>query len=298
MSLARLVCLVLASKSSWRPCAEHSCVVHIESGYTAHHTHSTRAFEILEEKNQDLGNSIEEYHPSGSLGWKTWGAWLDCSKLCDGGKKTRHRVCLEAKGISGTCHGPFQETRNCNEQKCPEPHEVCAEENYWVDWSRTLAGQSTVSRCPTNATGFIARRCLMDESGNTAWEDPSFAYCISNEYRKLQVDILEHLSKGHRILAGEGMSRVTTDLLDLSLKRQVYSGDLLASVEILSNITQTFIRASYNPSSEDIQNDTKLDRECAVGLLENDIETQDAPYTVTPLCTILRFILQSPLVAQ
>uniref|UniRef100_A0A8C4QYN8 G-protein coupled receptors family 2 profile 1 domain-containing protein n=1 Tax=Eptatretus burgeri TaxID=7764 RepID=A0A8C4QYN8_EPTBU len=199
MSLARLVCLVLASKSSWRPCAEHSCVVHIESGYTAHHTHSTRAFEILEEKNQDLGNSIEEYHPS-------------------------------------------------------EPHEVCAEENYWVDWSRTLAGQSTVSRCPTNATGFIARRCLMDESGNTAWEDPSFAYCISNEYRKLQVDILEHLSKGHRILAGEGMSRVTTDLLDLSLKRQVYSGDLLASVEILSNITQTFIRASYNPSSEDIQN--------------------------------------------
>ena len=49
------------------------------------------------------------------------------------------------------------------------------------------------------------------------------------------------------------MSQVTTVLLDLTQRRNFYAGDLLSSVEILRNVTDTFKRASYEPSSDDVQ---------------------------------------------
>ncbi|TNN62963.1 Adhesion G protein-coupled receptor B3 [Liparis tanakae] len=63
-----------------------------------------------------------------------------------------------------------------------------------------------------------------------------------------------HLAKGQRMLAGDGMSQVTKNLLDLTQRRNFYAGDLLSSVEILRNVTETFKRASYEPSSDDVQN--------------------------------------------
>lgn len=62
-----------------------------------------------------------------------------------------------------------------------------------------------------------------------------------------------HLAKGQRNLAGDGMSQVTKVLLDLTQRRNFYAGDLLSSVEILRNVTDTFKRASYEPSSDDVQ---------------------------------------------
>ncbi|TNN00092.1 hypothetical protein fugu_013124 [Takifugu bimaculatus] len=56
------------------------------------------------------------------------------------------------------------------------------------------------------------------------------------------------------MLAGDGMSQVTKNLLDLTQRRNFYAGDLLSSVEILRNVTETFKRASYEPSSDDVQN--------------------------------------------
>uniref|UniRef100_A0A4W5PKX3 AGRL2-4 GAIN subdomain A domain-containing protein n=2 Tax=Salmoninae TaxID=504568 RepID=A0A4W5PKX3_9TELE len=50
------------------------------------------------------------------------------------------------------------------------------------------------------------------------------------------------------------MSQVTKTLLDLTQRRNFYAGDLLSSVEILRNVTDTFKRASYEPSSDDVQN--------------------------------------------
>ncbi|KAK2508263.1 hypothetical protein MC885_007550, partial [Smutsia gigantea] len=66
--------------------------------------------------------------------------------------------------------------------------------------------------------------------------------------------IKEHLAKGQRMLAGDGMSQVTKTLLDLTQRKNFYAGDLLMSVEILRNVTDTFKRASYIPASDGVQN--------------------------------------------
>uniref|UniRef100_A0A8D2P3P1 Adhesion G protein-coupled receptor B2 n=1 Tax=Zosterops lateralis melanops TaxID=1220523 RepID=A0A8D2P3P1_ZOSLA len=55
------------------------------------------------------------------------------------------------------------------------------------------------------------------------------------------------------VLAGEGMSQVVRSLLELMARKTYYSGDLLFSVDILRNVTDTFKRATYIPSSEDVQ---------------------------------------------
>lgn len=69
----------------------------------------------------------------------------------------------------------------------------------------------------------------------------------------LFLEVHGHLAKGQRMLAGNGMSQVTKNLLDLTQRRNFYAGDLLSSVEILRNVTETFKRASYEPSSDDVQ---------------------------------------------
>ena len=58
---------------------------------------------------------------------------------------------------------------------------------------------------------------------------------------------------GQRMLAGDGMSQVTKTLLDLTQRKNFYAGDLLMSVEILRNVTDTFKRASYIPASDGVQ---------------------------------------------
>lgn len=69
----------------------------------------------------------------------------------------------------------------------------------------------------------------------------------------LFVEVQGHLAKGQNMLAGDGMSQVTKNLLDLTQRRNFYAGDLLSSVEILRNVTETFKKASYEPLSDDIQ---------------------------------------------
>lgn len=49
------------------------------------------------------------------------------------------------------------------------------------------------------------------------------------------------------------MSQVVRSLLELMARKTYYSGDLLFSVDILRNVTDTFKRATYIPSSEDVQ---------------------------------------------
>lgn len=69
----------------------------------------------------------------------------------------------------------------------------------------------------------------------------------------LTLQLREHLAKGQRTLAGEGMSQIVRSLLELLQRRSYYSGDLLFSTEILRNVTDTFKRATYIPAPDDVQ---------------------------------------------
>ncbi|XP_063299040.1 adhesion G protein-coupled receptor B3 isoform X3 [Pelobates fuscus] len=187
--------------------------------------------------------------------WNQWGHWSGCSRSCDGGWEKRTRTCQGAATAGHQCEGSGEDTRRCNEQRCPAPYEICPEDYLMsMEWRRTPAGDLAFNRCPLNATGTTSRRCSLDLHGIAFWEQPSFARCISAEYRHLQLSIKEHLAKGQRTLAGEGMSQVTKTLLDLTQRKHFYAGDLLISVEILRNVTDTFKRASYIPASDGVQN--------------------------------------------
>ncbi|KAM6997049.1 adhesion G protein-coupled receptor B3 isoform 14-T15 [Tautogolabrus adspersus] len=188
--------------------------------------------------------------------WNPWGPWSGCSKSCDGGWQRRARVCQGAAQTGQQCDGNGEEVRKCSDQRCPAPYEICPED-YAVSmvWRRTPSGELAFNRCPPNATGTTSRRCSLDHRGMAFWEQPSYARCITNEFRYLQQsEVQGHLAKGQRMLAGDGMSQVTKNLLDLTQRRNFYAGDLLSSVEILRNVTETFKRASYEPSSDDVQN--------------------------------------------
>ncbi|XP_055771841.1 adhesion G protein-coupled receptor B3-like isoform X1 [Salvelinus fontinalis] len=205
--------------------------------------------------------SRECYNPDCTANgqWNPWGPWSGCSKSCDGGWQRRARVCQGAAVTGQQCEGTGDEVRKCSDQRCPAPYEICLED-YTVSmvWRRTPSGELAFNRCPPNATGTTSRRCSLDHRGVAYWEPPSYARCITNEYRYLQQSvglssIQGHLAKGQGKLAGDGMSQVTKTLLDLTQRRNFYAGDLLSSVEILRNVTDTFKRASYEPSSDDVQ---------------------------------------------
>uniref|UniRef100_A0A8C5NBP8 Adhesion G protein-coupled receptor B3 n=1 Tax=Gouania willdenowi TaxID=441366 RepID=A0A8C5NBP8_GOUWI len=198
---------------------------------------------------------IEDKCVSANGQWNPWGPWSGCSKSCDGGWQKRARVCQGAAATGQQCDGNGEEVRKCSEQRCPAPYEICPED-YAVSmvWRRTPSGELAFNRCPPNATGTTSRRCSLDHRGMAFWEQPSYARCITNEFRYLQQSVQGHLAKGQRMLAGDGMSQVTKNLLDLTQRRSFYAGDLLSSVEILRNVTETFKRASYEPSSDDVQN--------------------------------------------
>ncbi|MCI4395439.1 hypothetical protein PGIGA_G00180340 [Pangasianodon gigas] len=190
----------------------------------------------------------------GGGNWGAWNQWSLCSKTCDSGWQRRFRMC-EGTGIQNyPCDGSGEEVRSCNDKKCPAPHEICKDEYQGLmTWKRASAGETVYNKCPSNATGSASRRCLLDANGVAYWGPPSFARCISLEYRYLHLSLREHLAKGQRTLAGEGMSQIVRSLLELMSRHSYYSGDLLFSVEILRNVTDTFKRATYIPAPDDVQ---------------------------------------------
>ncbi|XP_060721657.1 adhesion G protein-coupled receptor B2 isoform X2 [Tachysurus vachellii] len=190
----------------------------------------------------------------GGGNWGAWNQWSLCSKTCDSGWQRRFRMC-EGTGIQNyPCDGTGEEVRSCNDKKCPASHEICKDEYQGLlTWKRASAGETVYNKCPSNATGSASRRCLLDANGVAYWGPPSFARCISLEYRYLHLSLREHLAKGQRTLAGEGMSQIVRSLLELMSRHSYYSGDLLFSVEILRNVTDTFKRATYIPAPDDVQ---------------------------------------------
>ncbi|XP_039185599.1 adhesion G protein-coupled receptor B2 isoform X7 [Crotalus tigris] len=186
--------------------------------------------------------------------WGPWSEWNLCSKTCDAGWQKRFRMCQGTGAQDYPCEGSGEEVKTCNEKKCPAFHEMCKDESIaLMTWKKASAGETVYNKCPSNATGSASRQCLLNNHGVAYWSLPSFARCISHEYRYLHLSLREHLAKGQRMLAGEGMSQVVRSLLELVARRSYYSGDLLFSVEILRNVTDTYKRATYIPSSDDVQ---------------------------------------------
>ena len=53
--------------------------------------------------------------------WGDWSSWTVCDKLCDGGKRKRHRFCDNPFPLHGgaDCSEKRHETEDCNTQSCP-----------------------------------------------------------------------------------------------------------------------------------------------------------------------------------
>ncbi|XP_034092620.1 adhesion G protein-coupled receptor B2 isoform X12 [Gymnodraco acuticeps] len=244
------------------------------------------------ECNGDHQESRECTNPSctGGGNWGTWNHWSLCSKTCDSGLQHRSRLC-EGTGDQGyPCEGSGEEVRACNEKKCPAPHEICNEDNLLsMSWKRASAGETVYNKCPTNATGSASRRCMLDNNGVAFWGPPSFARCVSLEYRYLHLSLREHLAKGQRTLAGEGMSQIVRTLLELLQRGSYYSGDLLFSTEILRNVTDTFKRATYVPAPDDVQ---KLFQVVSLMLDMDNVEKWEDAHQVAPGAALLMRILE------
>ncbi|KAF4792974.1 adhesion G protein-coupled receptor B2 [Turdus rufiventris] len=184
--------------------------------------------------------------------WGPWNHWSLCSKTCDTGWQRRFRMC-EGTGMQGyPCEGSGEEVKTCNEKKCPAYHEMCKDEYVMLmTWKKTAAGEIIYNKCPPNATALLCPRGSGDHKRHSA-----LAGGGGNRVTPLSpplYQLREHLAKGQRVLAGEGMSQVVRSLLELMARKTYYSGDLLFSVDILRNVTDTFKRATYIPSSEDVQ---------------------------------------------
>lgn len=63
----------------------------------------------------------------------------------------------------------------------------------------------------------------------------------------------DHLSKAQRGLVGDGVSEVMTKLRVTSSDGTSYSGDLLAIIDVLKNMTEIFRRSYYSPSNADMR---------------------------------------------
>uniref|UniRef100_A0A8C2Q1Y0 Adhesion G protein-coupled receptor B1 n=1 Tax=Cyprinus carpio TaxID=7962 RepID=A0A8C2Q1Y0_CYPCA len=187
--------------------------------------------------------------------WQLWSSWDGCTKTCGGGSQQRQRVCYGPFFGGVSCPGDREEVRRCNEKRCPEPHEICDEENFSnVVWKKTPAGDTAAVRCPPNAVGLILRRCSLDDEGIAYWENPTYMKCVSNDYRSIQTLTRDHLSKAQRGLVGDGVSEVMTKLRVTSSDGTSYSGDLLAIIDVLKNMTEIFRRSYYSPSNADMRN--------------------------------------------
>ncbi|KAM8869520.1 adhesion G protein-coupled receptor B1-like isoform 2-T2 [Spinachia spinachia] len=187
--------------------------------------------------------------------WHPWSLWSGCSKTCGGGSQQKNRICYGPFFGGQACPGERDEVRSCNERRCPEPHEICGEDNFSnVVWKTTPAGDTAAVRCPPNAVGLILRRCTLDEEGLAYWENPTYMKCISNDYRSIQTSTRDHLSKAQRGVVGDGVSDVMNKLKVTSSDGTSYSGDLLAIVDVLKNMTEIFRRAYYSPSMADMRN--------------------------------------------
>uniref|UniRef100_H3DJM8 Adhesion G protein-coupled receptor B1 n=1 Tax=Tetraodon nigroviridis TaxID=99883 RepID=H3DJM8_TETNG len=187
--------------------------------------------------------------------WHAWSSWGSCSKTCGGGVQQRQRVC-EGPFFGGEpCPGEKGEQKRCNERRCPEPHEICAEQNTGeAVWRKTPAGDEAAVACPSDASGLILRRCTLDAVGLASWENPTYVKCVSKNYENIQLLARDYISKSQTGQSMDGFAEVISRLRFSSDEGAKYSGDLLAIMEILKNTTELYKGNGLKLSNADVEN--------------------------------------------
>lgn len=187
--------------------------------------------------------------------WHSWTTWGSCSKTCGGGVQQRQRVC-EGPFFGGEpCNGDNREQKRCNEKRCPEPHEICPEQNTGdIVWKKTPAGDMAAIPCPSDASGLILRRCTLDAVGLAFWENPSHIKCVSKNYENIQTLSQDYNAKAQMGQSVDGVAEVISRLRFSSDEGAKYSGDLLAVMEILKNTTELYKATRLRLSNADVEN--------------------------------------------
>uniref|UniRef100_S4RC60 G-protein coupled receptors family 2 profile 1 domain-containing protein n=1 Tax=Petromyzon marinus TaxID=7757 RepID=S4RC60_PETMA len=198
----------------------------------------------------DCRGSVSEERPCYNADCPSKGRWHIYHNFCYANKplqcsaqyfRTRVRNTKTFAADGHYCEGSIEELRKCNGRKCTALHEFCDQDvHIGLTWKQISAGETAINRCPPNASGIITRRCSLDSRGLAYWEPPSYSLCVSHHFNMLLQTMKEHLSKGHRPSASEGMAQVMRNLFDSSHLKHMYSGDLLVSVDILKNVTEAF----------------------------------------------------------
>ncbi|KAK5883478.1 hypothetical protein CesoFtcFv8_000271 [Champsocephalus esox] len=187
--------------------------------------------------------------------WHAWTSWGSCSKTCGGGIQQRQRVC-EGPFFGGEpCPGEKGEQKRCNEKRCPEPHEICPEENTGdFVWKKTPAGDMAAVACPADAAGLILRRCTLDAVGLASWESPTHIKCVSKNYENIQMMSRDYNTKAQIGQSVDGVAEVISRLRFSSDEGAGYSGDLVAIMEILKNTTELYKGTRLRLSNADVEN--------------------------------------------
>lgn len=97
--------------------------------------------------NNDDGDGDNDDQPSGPVldTWTAWSEWTECSRTCNGGRRSRSRRCITEDKVELDCSGRTLEIEDCNEYiPCP----VDGEWNGWSEWSpcSTTCGNGTRER--------------------------------------------------------------------------------------------------------------------------------------------------------
>uniref|UniRef100_UPI00193A61B8 uncharacterized protein LOC120335429 n=1 Tax=Styela clava TaxID=7725 RepID=UPI00193A61B8 len=100
--------------SPWSPCSA-TC----DGGSR---THARECIGGTEGMRGCTGSGVETQYCNGDACpyFSDWSVWGGCSALCGGGIERRSRICVNSnQGMVG-CEGLLTETRDCNEENCPE----------------------------------------------------------------------------------------------------------------------------------------------------------------------------------
>nr|XP_057903125.1 adhesion G protein-coupled receptor B1-like isoform X4 [Doryrhamphus excisus] len=187
--------------------------------------------------------------------WHAWTSWGSCSKTCGGGVQQRQRLC-EGPFFGGEpCPGERGEQRRCNEKRCPEPHEICPEQNTGdVVWKKTPAGDMAAISCPADAAGLILRRCSLNAVGLATWESPTYIKCVSKNYENIQILSRDYSTKAQMAQNVDGIAEVISRLRFLTDEGATYSGDLLAVMDIMKNTSDLYKATRLRLSNADVEN--------------------------------------------
>ncbi|CAH3191315.1 unnamed protein product, partial [Porites evermanni] len=91
--------------------------------------------------------------------WNSWSSWPNCNKPCNGGSKTRKRLCNNPEPANGgrDCEGSATESQSCNPNPCQADNINCKIRFPTKAWKETMANHSSKSyvECANETEGMV-----------------------------------------------------------------------------------------------------------------------------------------------